>query len=275
MQQSLKGKVVFITGASRGIGREIALRCAREGAKIVIAAKTTQPHPSLEGTIYTVKEEIEALGGAALAVPVDVRSEEDVTSAVKKTIETFGGIDILVNNASAINLNNTLDIPMKRFDLIFAVNVRATFMCSRLCIPFLQKSANPHILNLSPPLNMNPKWFKDHLAYTMSKYGMSMCTLGMAEEFKKGGVAVNSLWPKTLIATAAIAVNFPPQLYKASRKPTIVADAAYSILTSDSKKVTGNFFIDEEVLLANGIKNLDAYALDKAATLFPDLYIEG
>jgi citronellol/citronellal dehydrogenase len=192
---------------------------------------------------------------------------------VTKTIETFGGIDVLVNNASAINLSSTVDISMKRFDLIFAVNARATFMCSKLCIPHLKKARNPHILNLSPPLNMEAKWFKDHLAYTMSKYGMSMCTLGMAEEFRTSGIAVNSLWPKTLIATAAISVNFPKELYEASRKPSIVADAAYAILTSNSREVTGNFFIDEEVLLKHGVKDFNSYSLNPDAELYPDLFL--
>ena len=273
-QTNLKDKVIFITGASRGIGREIALRCARDGAKIAIAAKTAKPHPTLEGTIYTVADEIEKLGGIALPMEVDVRDEILVNEAIAKTITNFGGIDILVNNASAINLSSTLDIPMKRFDLISTVNARATFMCSKLCIPHLKKSANPHILNLSPPLNMNAKWFKNHLAYTMSKYGMSMCTLGMSEEFKQDGIAVNSLWPKTLIATAAVSVNFPKSLYDASRKPSIMADAAYAIFTSASREVTGNFFIDEFLLKAHGITDFSAYALHPGANLYPDLYVE-
>lgn len=272
--QNLQGKTIFITGASRGIGREIALRCAQDGANIVVAAKTSEPHPSLPGTIYSVAEEIERAGGKALPIVLDVRDEAMLEAAIAKTLATFHGIDILVNNASAINLASTLDIPMKRVDLIFGVNVRGTFMCSKLCIPHLKHAANPHILNLSPPLNMNPKWFKDHLAYTMSKYGMSMCTLGMAEEFKKDGIAVNSLWPKTLIATAAVSVNFPEQYYRASRKPAIMADAAYAILTSNSRQVTGNFFIDEDVLAAHGVRDFSAYALHPGEKLFPDLYIE-
>lgn len=273
MTANLKDKVVFITGASRGIGREIALRCARDGAKVVIAAKSAEPHPTLEGTIYTVAEEVEKAGGIALPLVVDVRDENLVASAVEHTLEKFGGIDILVNNASAIALGSTLEIPMKRFDLIFSVNARATFMCSKLCIPHLKKSSNPHILNLSPPLNMNLKWFKEHVAYTMSKYGMSMCTLGMAEEFKSAGIAVNSLWPKTLIATAAIEVNFPKQLYDASRKPAIMADAAHVILTSNSREVTGNFFVDEAVLLKFGVKDFSQYSLHPGAELYPDLFL--
>ncbi len=273
-QQTLQGKTIFITGASRGIGREIALRCAKDGANIVVAAKTVEPHPSLPGTIYTVAEEIEQAGGKALPLLLDVRDDAMVEEAVAKTVEVFQGIDILVNNASAINLGSTLDIPMKRYDLIFGVNVRGTFISSKFCIPHLKKSANPHILNLSPPLNMEAKWFKNHLAYTMSKYGMSMCTLGMAEEFKKEGIGVNSLWPKTLIATSAVSVNFPEQYYRASRKPAIMADAAYAILTSNSREVTGNFFIDEDVLMAHGVNDFDAYALYPGEKLFPDLYIE-
>lgn len=272
--QQLKDKVIFITGASRGIGREIALRFARDGAKIVVAAKTVTPHPILEGTIHTVAREIEDAGGKALAVAMDARDEQAVTDAITNTIDTFGGIDILINNASAINLGSTLNIPMKRFDLIFGVNVRATFMCSKLCIPHLKKSSNPHILNLSPPLNMQAKWFKDHLAYSMSKYGMSMCTLGMAEEFKSEGIAVNSLWPKTIIATAAISENFPKPLYDASRKPEIVADAAYAIVTSNSRELTGNFFIDEIFLKERGMNDFSKYSLHPGAPLFPDLYVE-
>lgn len=274
MTTNLKDKVVFITGASRGIGREIALKFAKEGAKIAIAAKTAEPHPKLEGTIYSVAEEIEKAGGKALPLIVDVRDENMVTDAVNKTVDTFGGIDILINNASAIDLSSTLDIPMKKFDLIFAVNVRATFMCSRICIPHLKKSANPHILNLSPPLSMKPKWFKKHLAYTMSKYGMSMCTLGLAEEFKKNGIAVNSLWPKTLIATAAISVNISRLIYHASRKPSIVADAAQAIVTSDSRIVTGNFFIDETLLRIRGVTDFKQYAMHRFIPVMSDIFVD-
>lgn len=271
---NLKDKVIFITGASRGIGREIALRCARDGAKIAIAAKTAEAHKTLEGTIYTVAEEIRNAGGEALPLIVDVRDEAIVSEAIAKTVETFGGIDILVNNASAINLASTTEISMKRFDLIFSVNVRATFMCSKLCIPHLKKADNPHILTMSPPLSMKPKWFKKHVAYTMSKYGMSMCTLGMAEEFKEFGIAVNSLWPKTLIATAAIAVNFPKILYHASRKPSIVADAAHEILTSNSRQVTGNFFVDEYLLRDRGVTNFKQYAMHSLMPLYPDIFVD-
>lgn len=271
---NLKDKVVFITGASRGIGREIALRCARDGAKVVIAAKTDQPHPTLEGTIHTVAKEVEDAGGIALPLQLDVRDEIAVYSAVAKTIEKFGGIDILVNNASAIFMAPTMDMPMKRYDLITSVNVRATFLCSQACIPHLKNAANPHILNLSPPLNMDPKWFKNHLAYTMSKYGMSMCTLGMSAEFKPAGIAINSLWPKTTIATAAIAVNFPKQVLQASRLPSIMADAAYEIFVSDSKQVTGNFFIDEELLRTRGVTEFDKYAVNPKVPLFADLFLD-
>ncbi len=269
----LKDKVIFITGGSRGIGREIALRCAKDGAKIIIAAKTTKPDSKLIGTIFSVAKEIEAAGGIVLPVKVDVRDEDQVHAAVTEAVDTFGGIDVLINNASAIFLAPTLETPMKRFDLMFSVNVRATFLCSQACIPHLKNSSNAHILNLSPPLNMEAKWFKDHLAYTMSKYGMSMCTLGMAKELKSFGVAVNSLWPKTTIATAAIEVHFPKEIYQASRKPSIVADAAYEIITSDSREVTGNFFVDEEVLESHGVKDFSRYALNPSVPLFNDLFL--
>jgi len=272
--QSLKNKVIFITGASRGIGREIALKCARDGAKIAIAAKTAEKHPKLEGTIYSVAEEIKAAGGEALPLIVDVRDEAMVSNAVSQTVATFGGIDILINNASAINLASTVDLPAKKMDLIFAVNVRATFMCSKICISHLKNSSNPHILNLSPPLSIKPKWFKKHVAYTFSKYGMSMCTLGMAEEFKNDGIAVNSLWPKTLIATAAIANNISKIIYHMSRKPSIVADAAYHIITSNSREVTGNFFVDEFVLREKGVTNFRQYAMHKFIPVLPDLFVD-
>jgi len=270
----LKNKVVFITGASRGIGRELALRCAREGAKIAIAAKTAEKHPKLEGTIYSVAEEITSIGGHALPLIVDVRDENQVIDAVSKTVDVFGGIDILINNASAINLGGTLDLPAKKFDLIFAVNMRATFMCSKICVPHLKKSTNPHILNLSPPLNLKPSWFKKHVAYTISKYGMSMCTLGMAAEFKDDGIAVNSLWPKTLIATAAIANNISRIIYHMSRKPSIVADAAVEIITSDSKTLSGNFFIDEVVLRNKGVTNFRQYAMHRFLPVLSDIFVD-
>ena len=274
MTSNLKDKVLFITGGSRGIGREIALRAARDGACIAIAAKTAEPHPTLAGTIYTVAEEIKQAGGKALPLMVDVRQDDQVSDAIEKTIALFGKLDILVNNASAINLSPTLDLPMKRYDLMMQVNMRATFLCAKVCLPHLIKSANPHILTLSPPLHMNAKWFKNHLAYTMSKFGMSMCTLGLAEEFRKQGVAVNSLWPKTLIATAAIEVNFPKEFYESSRKPDIVADAAHAILTSNSREVTGQFFVDEDFLRSRGVTDFEQYALRPGHKLIPDLYLE-
>ncbi|HEX2548552.1 MAG TPA: NAD(P)-dependent oxidoreductase [Gammaproteobacteria bacterium] len=272
-KETLKDKVIFITGGSRGIGQAIALRAAQDGAKIVIAAKTDKPHPMLPGTIHSVAKEIEAAGGKALPVFMDVREESAIEAAVLKTVETWGGIDILINNASAIALTNTEDTPVKRYDLMQSVNTRGTFLCSKACIPYLKKSKNPHILTLSPPLNMQAKWFKDHLAYTISKYGMSMCTLGMAEELKQYGIAVNSLWPRTTIATAAIQVNFPKEILNASRKPQIMADAALEILTSDSRAVTGNFFIDEELLKSRGTTDFEEYALNPKTPLFEDLFL--
>ncbi len=274
----LDGKTVFITGASRGIGREIALRCARGGANIVVTAKTAEPHASLPGTIHSVAAEVEAAGARALALQLDVRDEEAIAAAASAAARAFGGIDILVNNASAIMLAGTAATPMKRFDLMHGVNARGTFACSQACLPYLEKSAgagrNPHILTLSPPLNLKPKWFKDHVAYTLSKYGMSMCTLGMAEEFRELGIAVNSLWPRTTIATAAIAVNFPQSILDASRKPEIMADAAYAIFKRDSRGATGNFYIDENVLREEGVSDFGRYAVTPGAALYTDLFLE-
>ena len=271
---SLKDKTVFITGASRGIGRAIALRCAREGANIAVTAKTAAPHPRLPGTIHDVAKEVEAAGGKALPIQLDVRDDEAVATAVQQAAAHFGGIDILVNNASAIQLTGTLDTPAKRFDLMFDVNVRGTFLCSQACVPFLAKSKNPHILTLSPPLNMKPQWFRNHAAYTMAKYGMSMCTLGMAGEFSAQGIAVNSLWPRTTIATSAIAVNFPEAILKASRKPDIMADAAYAIFKRDSRTATGNFYIDEAVLREEGVTDFEAYAVTPGAQPYTDLFLD-
>jgi citronellol/citronellal dehydrogenase len=275
---SLSGKTVFITGASRGIGRQIALRCAQDGANIVVTAKTAEPHATLPGTIHSVAAEVEAAGGKALALQLDVRDENAIAAAVAEAARVFGGIDILVNNASAIMLTGTGATQMKRYDLMQGVNARGTFACSQACLPWLAKSVaadrNPHILTLSPPLNMKPRWFKDHVAYTMSKYGMSMCTLGMAEEFRGQGVAVNSLWPRTTIATAAIAVNFPEAILKASRKPEIMADAAYVIFNRDSRAATGNFYIDELVLRETGVSDFSDYAITPGATLYTDLFLE-
>jgi len=271
---SLQGKTIFITGASRGIGKAIAIRAAQDGANIVVAAKTAQPHPKLQGTIFTAVEEIEKAGGQGLACVVDVRSEDLVEAAISQAVDRFGGIDILVNNASAISLTGTLHTTMKRYDLMHSVNVRGTYLCSQKAIPHLLKAENPHILNLSPPLSMDPRWFKMHCAYTMTKYGMSMCVLGMAEEFRKKGVAVNALWPQTTIATAAVAnILGGEQMMRQSRTPAVVADAAHWILTQDSRQCTGNFFLDEEVLRANGVENFDHYAVDPTQDLMPDLFV--
>jgi citronellol/citronellal dehydrogenase len=270
----LKGKTLFITGASRGIGKAIALRAAKEGASIVIAAKTTKPHPKLPGTIYTAAEEIEKAGGEALPCIVDIRFEDQVVAAVDKTIATFGRIDILVNNASAIHLSDTVSTPMKRYDLMHQVNTRGTFLCSQKCIPYLEKADNPHILNLSPPLNMEAKWFAPHVAYTMAKFGMSMCVLGMAEELKSKGIAVNALWPRTTIATAAVRNLLGGEdMIRASRKPEIVADAAHAILTQPSRECTGNFFVDDAVLRAEGITDFSVYAVEPNVELMSDFFL--
>jgi citronellol/citronellal dehydrogenase len=272
---SLKGKTLFITGASRGIGLAIALRAARDGANVVVAAKTTEPHPKLPGTIYTAAAEIEKAGGKALPIALDIRDEAAVQQAARRAAETFGGIDALVNNASAISLTGTLETPMKRFDLMFGVNVRGTYCCSQACLPYLKKAPNPHILTLSPPLNMKPAWFRSHVAYTMAKYGMSMCVLGMAEEFRADGVAVNALWPRTVIATAALAMLGDRVKPENCRTPEIVADAACAILDRDSRRHTGNFYIDEEVLAAEGVRDLDRYAVVPGSKrLFPDLFLD-
>ncbi len=271
---NLHGKTLFITGASRGIGKAIALRAAADGANIVIVAKTTEPHPKLPGTIHSAAEEIEAAGGKALAVQCDIREEDQVRQAVQQAVEAFGGIDILVNNASAINLTGTLETPMKRFDLMWGVNARGTFLCSQACIPHLEKAANPHILTLSPPPDLKPKWFKNHVAYTISKYGMSLCVLGMAEEFKDRGIAVNALWPRTVIATAALAMLGGVIKPERCRTPEIVADAAHAILVRDSRSGTGNFYIDEDVLRAEGATDFEKYAVEPGQPLLPDLFLE-
>ena len=270
----LKGKTLFITGASRGIGKAIALRAARDGANIVIAAKTDQPHPKLPGTVHSAVAEIEAAGGRGLGCIVDIRFEEQVQKAVDQAVQTFGGIDIVVNNASAIFLASTVQTPMSRYDLMQAVNVRGTFLVSKLCVPQMANAANPHILNLSPPLNLEARWFAPNVAYTISKYGMSLCTLGMAEEFRNRGVAVNSLWPRTVIATAAVQnLLGGDEVIRHARKPEIVADAAYAIFTRPSRDCTGNFFVDDEVLASEGISDLSHYAVTPGAELIPDFFL--
>ena len=271
---SLANKVVFITGGSRGIGLEIGKRAARDGAKVVLAAKTAEPHPKLPGTIFTAAEEIIEAGGEALPLILDVRDEENVLKAVEETVSHFGGIDICVNNASAISLTKTPDTDMKRYDLMHQINGRGTYLVSKYCIPHLKKSANPHILNLAPPLDMKAKWFGPHLAYTMAKFTMSMCVLGMAEELKADGIAVNGLWPRTAIATAAVKnVLGGEELMNISRKPEIMADAAYEIFIKDSKEFTGNFCIDDLVLHESGVKDFTKYADVSFDKLAPDFFV--
>lgn len=269
----LNGKTMFITGGSRGIGEAIAIRAAHDGANVVIAAKTADPHPKLPGTIYTAAKAVEDAGGKALPLVVDIRFDDQVQEAVAKAVDTFGGIDILVNNASAISLTGTLATPTKRYDLMHAINVRGTYLCSQTCIPHLLNAENPHILNLSPPLNMEPHWFGPHVAYTMTKYGMSMCVLGMAEEFKSDGIAVNALWPRTTIDTAAVRNVVGDEIAKQSRKPTILADAAHAILTKPSRECTGNFFIDEDFLREEGVTDFDEYSVTPGANLTPDYFV--
>ena len=274
---TLEGKTLFISGASRGIGKAIGLRAARDGANVVIAAKTAEPHPKLPGTIFTAAEEMVDAGGRALACVVDIRDENQVQDAVARAVETFGGIDILVNNASAISLTGTLDTPMKRFDLMHQINTRGTYMTTRACLPHLLKAENPHVLNISPPLNMAPRWFGGHVAYTMAKYGMNMCVLGMAEEFREQGLGVNALWPRTVIDTAAVRnLLGGEKLAALGRKPEIMADAAHAILSSDARRQTGEFLIDEEVLRKAGVTDLSVYKVtpdlpdDK---LYPDYFL--
>ena len=271
---SLEGKTLFITGGSRGIGLAIALRAARDGANVAIAAKTAEPHPKLPGTIYTAAEEIEAAGGKALPLIVDIRNEELVVDAVDKTVEAFGGIDICINNASAIQLTGTMETDMKRYDLMHQINTRGTFMVSKYCLPHLLKAENPHILNLSPPLDMAPKWFGPHVAYTMAKFGMSMCVLGMAAEFADRGVAVNALWPRTTIATAAVKnLLGGDKMVQGSRTPDILADAAHMILTKPAREFTGNFCLDDTLLAENGVTDFDQYRVDPSVDLFPDFFV--
>lgn len=274
---SLKGKTLFITGASRGIGLAIGLRAAQDGANIVIAAKTTEPHPKLTGTIHTAAEEIRRAGGQALPLAVDIRFEDQVQQAMQAAAREFGGVDILVNNASAINLSGTQQVDMKRYDLMHSVNTRGTFLCCKHAVPYLKQSTNAHVLMISPPLNMESRWFAPHVAYTMAKFGMSMCVLGMAEEFRSAGIAFNALWPRTTIATAAIEnLLGGDRMMKISRKPEIMADAAWHILTRLSRQCTGRFWIDDEVLIEAGVKDLTAYQVDPSlpqSQLAPDFFV--
>jgi citronellol/citronellal dehydrogenase len=271
----LKGKTMFVSGGSRGIGLAIAIRAAQDGANVIIAAKTAEPHPRLPGTIYTAAEQIEQAGGQALPIVCDIRDEQQVESAVAAGAEAFGGIDICVNNASAISLTPTLNTSMKRYDLMHQINTRGTFLVSKTCIPYLLKSDNPHILNLSAPLNMEEKWFAPHVAYTMAKFGMSMCVLGMAGEFREQGIAVNALWPRTVIATAAVQnLLGGDDMVKRSRKPEIMADAAHVILTRPSREFSGNFCVDDEVLESAGVTDLSHYAVDPTVDPIPDFFVD-
>jgi len=271
---SLKNKTLFITGASRGIGLAIALRAAKDGANVAIAAKTAEPHPKLPGTIYTAAEEIEKAGGRALPIMCDIRFEDQVAAAVEQTAAKFGGIDICVNNASAIQLTGTLATDMKRYDLMHQINARGTYLVSRTCIPHLKRAANPHVLMLSPPLDMNPRWFKGHTAYTMAKYGMSMCVLGMAAEFADEGIAFNALWPRTGIATAAIRNALAgDEGMKHCRTTDILSDAAYMIFNKKAKDFTGNFLIDDTFLAQNGVTDFDKYRVDPTKDLMPDFFV--
>ncbi|MBV8783617.1 MAG: NAD(P)-dependent oxidoreductase [Gammaproteobacteria bacterium] len=272
---SLSGKTLFITGASRGIGLAIALRAARDGANIAVAAKTAAPHPKLPGTIYTAAEAIEAAGGRALPLIVDVREEESVRTAVARCAAEFGGIDICVNNASAINLAATEQIEMRRYDLIQQINTRGTFLTTRACLPHLKRAANPHVLTLSPPLNLAPHWLAPHLAYSLSKYGMSLCMLGMAEEYRAAGIACNALWPRTTIATAAVEFALGgTAMLRRSRRPEIVADAAHAILSRPARSCTGQFFIDDAVLYEAGVRDFGPYSVEAGGALIADLFID-
>ena len=271
---SLQGKTLFVTGGSRGIGLAIAKRAAADGANIVIAAKTSEPHPKLPGTIHTAAADIESAGGQALPVVCDIRSEDSVQAAVAAAVDRFGGIDICVNNASAISLTPTPATPMKRFDLMHQVNTRGTFLVSQTCLPHLAQADNPHILNISPPLNMEERWFAPHVAYSIAKYGMSLCVLGMAGEFREQGIAVNALWPRTAIATAAVQnLLGGDEIVRRSRKPEIMADAAHVVLTKPSREFTGNFCVDDDVLASSGVTDLSGYAVDPDADLVPDFFV--
>ena len=271
---SLKDKTLFITGASRGIGLAIALRAARDGANVAIAAKTTEPHPKLKGTIFTAADDVRAAGGKALPVVCDIRDEAQVIAAIDKTVAEFGGIDICVNNASAISLTDSQATDMKRFDLMMGINTRGTFMVSKYCVPYLKKAENPHILMLSPPLDMKPKWFERSTAYSIAKYGMSLCVLGLSAELKSSGIAVNALWPRTTIATAAVGnLLGGDAMMRASRTPEIMGDAAYAIFTRPAREFTGNFCIDDKVLYASGVRDLDRYRVDASVPLMSDFFV--
>ncbi|MGC4000622.1 MAG: NAD(P)-dependent oxidoreductase [Anaeromyxobacter sp.] len=271
---ALKGKTIFITGASRGIGRAIGMAAARLGANVVVAAKTDAPHPRLPGTIHDAAEAMVRAGGQALAVPCDIRHEDQIAAAVAKAVERFGGIDALVNNASAIHLAGTLETPLKRWDLMHAVNARGTFATTQACLPHLLRAPNPHVLTLAPPLSLAPRWFGGHLAYTIAKYGMSMCVLGMAEEFRDRGVAVNALWPRTVVATAALELLGGDETARHGRTPEIVADAAVAVLQREARACTGQFLIDEEVLRREGVTDFERYAVAPGQALMPDLFLD-
>ena len=271
---SLEGKTLFITGASRGIGKAIGLAAARRGANVVIAAKSNVPNPKLPGTIQSAAAEMEQAGGKALAVKCDIRDENEIAAAVKAAVDRFGGIDVCVNNASAIFLAGTVETPMKRYDLMHQVNARGTYATTQACIPFLAKAKNPHVLNLSPPLSMKARWFAPHVAYTMAKYGMSMCVLGMAEELRDRGIAVNALWPRTVIATAALNLLGGEETAKHGRTPEVVADAAMIVLQRDARACTGNFFVDEDLLRAEGVTDFGKYAVKAGEELFPDFFLD-
>lgn len=271
---TLRGKTLFITGASRGIGLAIALRAARDGANVAVVAKTTEPHPKLPGTVHTACDAIEKAGGRALPCVADIRLDDQVALAVQRTVERFGGIDICVNNASALQLTPTADTPMKKFDLVHQINARGTYLCTQACLPHLRRAENPHVLTLSPPLNLEPRWFGPHVAYSLAKFGMSLCVLGHAEEFRDEGIAVNALWPKTVIATAAVQnVLGGDESIRRARKPEIMADAAHAILTKPSREFSGNFCVDEDVLRSAGVRDFDRYAVAPGAELLPDFFL--
>ena len=272
---SLSGKTLFITGASRGIGLAIALRAARDGANVAIAAKTAAPHPKLPGTVYSAAEEIERAGGRALPLIVDVRDEAQVASAVRQCAQTFGGIDVCVNNASAINLAPTEQVDLRRYDLMQQINTRGTFVTSRACLPYLRQAANPHVLTLSPPLDLKPRWFAPHLAYSLAKFGMSLCMLGLAEEYREAGIGCNALWPRTTIATAAVQFALGGEaMMRRSRKPEIVADAAHVILSRGAREYTGQFFIDDAVLYEAGVQDFEPYSVEPGCVLYADLFVD-